>query len=79
MVIPTIRKFPSINLPDKGYVKRVRGVTSGSIISTSILNNIKDTTKSKLLEFLPDVWIHSDYYKGQKAGKSPGYSLSLLA
>ena len=79
VVIPTIRKFPSINLSEKGYIKRVRGIAAGSLLSTSILNNIKDTAKSQLLEFLPDVWIHSDYYKGQKAGKSPGYSLSLLA
>ena len=79
VVIPTIRKFPKINLPDKGYIKRVRGIASGSLLSTSILNNIKDTAKSQLLEYLPDVWIHSDYYKGSKAGNSPGYSLSLLA
>jgi RNA 3'-terminal phosphate cyclase-like protein len=32
-----------------------------------------------LLEYLPDVWIYSDYYKGEKASNSPGYSLSLLA
>ena len=78
VVIPTIRKFKSINLPDKGYVKRVRGIAAGCLLSTSILNNIKDTAKSQLLEYLPDVWVHSDFYKGQKAGKSPGYSLSLL-
>jgi len=79
VVIPTVRKFPAINLPDKGYIKRVRGVAAGSMLSTSILNTLKDTVKSQLLEYLPDVWIHSDYYKGQKSGLSPGYSLSLLA
>ena len=78
MVIPPVRKFIAINLPEKGYIKRVRGIAAGSLVSTSILNNIKDTAKSQLLEYLPDVWVHSDFYKGQKAGKSPGYSLSLL-
>lgn len=57
----------------------MRGIAAGCLLSTSILNNIKDTAKSQLLEYLPDVWVHSDFYKGQKAGKSPGYSLSLLA
>jgi RNA 3'-terminal phosphate cyclase-like protein len=31
------------------------------------------------LEYLPDVWIYSDFYKGDKASLSPGYSLSLQA
>lgn len=32
-----------------------------------------------MLEYLPDVWIYSDYYKGDKASLSAGYSLSLQA
>lgn len=31
------------------------------------------------MEYLPDVWIYSDFYKGDKASLSPGYSLSLQA
>ena len=49
VVIPTIRKFTSINLPDKGYIKRVRGTVAGSKLSTSILNNVKDVAKGQLL------------------------------
>lgn len=79
IVIPSIRKFNKINLEDKGYIKRIRGTCAGSKISTSILNEVKDKCKSRLLEYLPDVWIYSDYYKGEKASKSPGYSLSLQA
>jgi hypothetical protein len=48
-------------------VKRVRGTCAGSKISTSILNEVKDKCKSKLLEYLPDVWIYSDYFKGERA------------
>jgi RNA 3'-terminal phosphate cyclase-like protein len=79
VVIPTVRKFPALHFPDKGYIKKVRGITAGSLCSTSLLNTLKDKSKSTLLNYLPDVWIHSDYYKGSKAGLSPGYSLSLLA
>lgn len=57
----------------------MRGTCAGSKISTSILNEIKDKCKSKLLEYLPDVWIYSDYFKGDKASISPGYSLTLQA
>jgi len=79
IVIPAVRKYCRINLEDKGYVKRVRGTSAGSKISTSILNEVKDKAKSKLLEYLPDVWIYSDYFKGEKASLSPGYSLALQA
>lgn len=79
IVIPAIRKFNKINLEEKGYIKRIRGTCAGSKISTSILNEIKDKCKTKLLEYLPDVWIYSDFYKGDKASLSPGYSLSLQA
>lgn len=49
IVIPAIRKFKKVNLEEKGYIKRVRGTCAGSKISTSILNEIKDKCKSKLL------------------------------
>lgn len=55
----------------------MRGVCSGSKISTSILNEIKDKVKGELLEYLPDVWIYTDFYKGDKSSKNGGYSLCL--
>jgi RNA 3'-terminal phosphate cyclase-like protein len=79
VVIPTIRKLNRVNLEERGYIKRIRGVCSGSKVSTSILNQVKDQTKSVFLEFIPDVWIYTDYYKGDKASQSPGYTLSLKA
>ena len=27
----------------------------------------------------PDVWIYADHFKGEQAGKSPGFGLSLFA
>ena len=32
-----------------------------------------------MLEYLPDVWVYTDYFKGDKSSISPGYSLSLQA
>lgn len=79
IIIPAVRKFNKVNFAEKGYIKRVRGTCAGSKISTSILNKVKDIAKGRLLEYLPDVWIYSDYFKGDKASLSPGYSLSLQA
>jgi RNA 3'-terminal phosphate cyclase-like protein len=64
---------------EKGYIKRIRGVCSGSKISTSILNEVKDQCKNIFLNYIPDVWIYTDYFKGDKSSLSPGYSLALKA
>lgn len=64
---------------EKGYIKRIRGICSGSKISTSILNEVKDQCKNIFLNYIPDVWIYTDYFKGDKSSLSPGYSLALKA
>ncbi len=30
-------------------------------------------------DYIPDVWIYSDYYKGQKSSLNSGYGISLVA
>ena len=35
-----------------------------------------DAAKAVLLKFLPDVYIYTDHYKGDMAGKSPGFGES---
>lgn len=79
LTIPTVRKLKKVNIEDKGYIKRIRGICAGSKISTSILNEVKDQVKTAFLDYLPDVWIYTDYYKGDKASLSAGYSLCLKA
>lgn len=79
IIIPTIRKLHQINIAEKGYIKRIRGLCAGSKVSTSILNEVKDQSKQIFLEYIPDVWIYTDFFKGDKASISPGYSLSLKA
>lgn len=32
-----------------------------------------------LNDYIPDVWVYSDFCKGNKAGFSPGYGISLVA
>merc|ERR1711915_892221 len=35
--------------------------------------------KGKLLQFLPDIYIHTDHMTGSKSGNSPGFGLVLTA
>ena len=38
-----------------------------------------DAARSILNRYIPDIYLHSDVYKGDESGKSPGYALTLLA
>lgn len=48
-------------------------------MSPQILNRIVDSARNVLNDYIPDVWIYTDYYKGAKGGNSPGYSVNLVA
>lgn len=53
-------------------VKRIRGTACSVRVSPAIANRIVESAKSVLLNFLPDVYIHTDHCKGSASGKSPG-------
>lgn len=53
-------------------VKRIRGIASSVRVSPAIANRIVESAKGVLLNFLPDVYIHTDHRKGSASGKSPG-------
>lgn len=40
---------------------------------------MKDQCKNIFLNYIPDVWIYTDFFKGDKGSISPGYSLALKA
>jgi RNA 3'-terminal phosphate cyclase-like protein len=62
-----------------GLIKRVRGVGYCSKISPSTLARLVDTTRGVLNQYIPDVYIHTDHFKGKDSGLSAGYSLALFA
>jgi RNA 3'-terminal phosphate cyclase len=62
-----------------GLIKRVRGLVFCARISPTIIARVVDSARGVLNNLLPDVYIHADHYKGAEGGKSPGYSLSLVA
>lgn len=79
--IPIVRgSLQSVYLVDEGFIKRVRGVAFCTRISPTIMTRVIDSCRNVLNNFLPDVHISTDHFKGGKdGGDSPGYSLSLVA
>ncbi|EGR27024.1 RNA 3-terminal phosphate cyclase family protein, putative [Ichthyophthirius multifiliis] len=79
---PIVRHLKAINLKERGKIKRIRGICAGAQINPSILNRIISSSREILNDYLPDVWIYSDFQKGnnqEKQKTSPGYSVSLVA
>lgn len=74
-----IREIKPVDLVQMGLVRRVRGTAYCSKISPTVLTRVIDSTRGVLNKFLPDVYIHTDHYKGAAGGHSPGYSLYLAA
>lgn len=65
--------FPIIlQVTDMGKVKRIRGTVYAVRVSPAFANRIVETAKGVLLNFIPDIYIHTDHSRGEKSGKSPG-------
>ncbi|KAG1661114.1 RNA 3'-terminal phosphate cyclase-like protein [Nymphon striatum] len=76
---PIKKQLRPIQLTDPGKIKRIRGVAFACRVSPTISNRIIDAAKGVLLKFIPDVYLISDHRKGPRAGKSPGFGISLVA
>lgn len=79
LVCPTVSSLKPISLIDVGQVKRVRGVASTCRVSPQVSGRLVEAAKSKLGQFLSDIYIYSDVSKGIESGRSPGYGLFLSA
>lgn len=76
---PPSRNLRSIQFQNSGMVKRIRGTACSIRVSPAIANRIVESAKGILLNFLPDVYIHTDHCKGASSGKSPGFGVTLSA
>lgn len=76
---PVSRNLKTIQFQNSGMVKRIRGVACSIRVSPAISNRMVESAKCVLLNFLPDVYIHTDHCKGSASGKSPGFGISLTA
>eukprot|EP00920_Eleutheroschizon_duboscqi_P014554 GHVT01033811.1.p1 GENE.GHVT01033811.1~~GHVT01033811.1.p1 ORF type:complete len:514 (+),score=106.32 GHVT01033811.1:1507-3048(+) len=78
-VCPLLRRLLPFTLLTPGKVKRIRGVAYTCKMPKTAALRAVDSTRFILNQLLPDVWIYTDNPKQDKAGKSPGYGLSLVA
>ncbi|CAG8628850.1 4509_t:CDS:2, partial [Acaulospora colombiana] len=78
-ISPVVRTVKTLNFVNAGRVKRIRGIAHAVRISPQFSNRMIEASRSVLNRYIPDIYIHSDVYKGEESGKSPGYALSLLA
>ncbi|XP_037072764.1 RNA 3'-terminal phosphate cyclase-like protein [Pollicipes pollicipes] len=76
---PVQRTLRATQWLDAGKVKRIRGVAHAARVSPAMAGRMVDAAKAVLLRLLPDVYIYTDHYKGDAAGKSPGFGISLVA
>lgn len=79
ITIPTISSLKPVYSIDTGKIKRIRGVAFTARCSPMFGNRIIEAARGVLNNFLPDVYIHADHYKGKDAGLSSGYGVMLLA
>ncbi|CAH8592417.1 unnamed protein product [Schistosoma turkestanicum] len=68
-----------INKIGVGKVYRVRGIAWSCLVSSSYGQALVSGAKSLLNQFLSDIYFTIDHRKGQYAGKSPGFGLTLWA
>jgi RNA 3'-terminal phosphate cyclase-like protein len=76
---PVVRQLKSIHLIDSGLIKRIRGISYATRVQPHFANRLVEGARGVLNEYIPDVYIFTDIYKGAESGLSPGYALSLVA
>lgn len=76
---PVRRHLRPVHLLDSGMVKRIRGTAYALRVSPAIANRMVESSKGVLLNFLPDIYIHTDQRRGKQSGKSPGFGIHLVA
>ncbi|TQD98437.1 hypothetical protein C1H46_016038 [Malus baccata] len=77
--IPIVQSLTAVNWTDEGMVKRIRGVTFSTRVSTQFENTMVYAARGIFNLLLPDVHVFTDHRSGQQAGHSPGYGISLVA
>jgi len=76
---PVVKQLKTLNFIEPGRIKRIRGIASAVRVSPQFSNRMIDSCRSVLNRYIPDIYLYSDIYKGDEAGKSPGYALTLVA
>lgn len=76
---PVVRQLNTLRFLDAGRIKRVRGIAYSTRVSPQFANRMVEAARGVLNRYIPDIYLYTDVYKGEEAGKSPGYGLTLVA
>eukprot|EP00744_Colponema_vietnamica_P016882 GILI01023708.1.p1 GENE.GILI01023708.1~~GILI01023708.1.p1 ORF type:complete len:359 (+),score=75.32 GILI01023708.1:47-1123(+) len=79
LTVPVVKSLRSIQLLDEGKFKRIRGVAYCTRVSPQTSNRMVESARGLLNDFIPDVWVFTDHFKGKDSGLSPGFGCSLVA
>lgn len=77
--INPVKKLKTLQLSNHAMVKRIRGVVYACKVSPTFANRTVESSKGIMLNFLPDVYIHTDQNKGKLSGLSSGFGINLSA
>ncbi|TXT15616.1 hypothetical protein VHUM_00119 [Vanrija humicola] len=76
---PAVRALKTLNFTEKGRVKKIRGIAYSTRVSPQFANRMVEAARGVVNRYTPDIYLYTDVYKGDEAGKSPGYGLTLVA
>ncbi|XP_026458043.1 probable RNA 3'-terminal phosphate cyclase-like protein isoform X2 [Papaver somniferum] len=80
LMVPVVESsLSAVTWIDEGMVKRIRGTTFSTRVSSQFENTMIHAARGIFNRLLPDVHIFTDHKAGDKAGKSPGFGMSLVA
>lgn len=77
--IKPVLKLRALQLEKSGMVKRIRGTVYACKVSSTFSNRTVESAKGVMLNFIPDVYLHTDQNKGKLSGLSAGYGVNLVA
>ncbi|UZJ57425.1 hypothetical protein CBS101457_006745 [Exobasidium rhododendri] len=69
----------TLDFTNVGKVKRIRGIASATRVSPQMANRMVEAARGVLNRYIPDLYLFADVFRGEEAGKSPGFALSLVS
>ncbi|KAL8160146.1 hypothetical protein V2J09_001683 [Rumex salicifolius] len=80
LTVPIVHNtLTAVDWTDGGMVKRIRGVTFSTKVSSQFENTMIHAARGILNPLLSDIHVFTDHKAGSQAGNSPGYGISLVA
>lgn len=76
---PLVRSLTTLDFVDPGKIRRIRGIAHSCRVSPQFANRMVEAARGVLNRYIPDIYLYTDVRKGEEAGKSPGYGLTIVS